>query len=233
MEILDNIPVDLDLEAVLRKLRLRNRSESIIRNIQEMIDLARPVAMPKAIYEVSYVENKKEDSVEIGGIKFTSRVLRVNLDKAERVFPFVITCGRELDGIEVPPGDFVKGYYLDQIKETALHLARSYVEEHLKKIFALGQLSRMGPGAGAGDNWPITQQEGVFALLGGRDKVEELIGVRLTDSFLMVPIKSVSGFFFPTEVKFESCQICPREQCIGRRAPYNQKLVEKYRAGVV
>ena len=51
----------------------------------------------------------------------------------------------------------------------------------------------------------------------------------LTDTFLMVPIKSVSGIFFPTEVSFESCQLCPRENCIGRRAPYDPALVKKYR----
>jgi hypothetical protein len=233
MEILDNIPVELDLEAVLRRLRLCNRNESIIKNVAEVLETARPVARPKAVYEVCYVEEKKADSVVVvGGITFTSRVLRANLDKVERVFPYVITCGRELESIEIPEGDFVKGYYMDQIKETALHLARAFLEEHLKKTFALGQVSRIAPGAGAAEDWPIVQQEGLFALFGGREKVEEAIGVRLTDSFLMVPIKSVSGFFFPTEVKFESCQICPREHCFGRRAPYDKAMAERYRAGV-
>lgn len=44
----------------------------------------------------------------------------------------------------------------------------------------------------------------------------------------MVPVKSVSGIFFPTEIKFESCQLCPREVCISRRAPYTPLLVNKY-----
>ena len=58
--------------------------------------------------------------------------------------------------------------------------------------------------------------------------VEKLIGVRLTDSFLMVPMKSISGILFPTEVRFESCQLCPRKDCPGRRAPYDQALWSKY-----
>jgi hypothetical protein len=229
MEVLNSIPIELDLEAVLQRMRLRNRSENILEHIRQLLDTAVPIARPKAVYEVSYVENKNGDSLEIGGVKFTSRVLRVNLDKVERVFPYVITCGRELDKIEIPSADFIKGYYLDQIKETALILARRYVEDYLKKKYALGQLSRMAPGAGAGDDWLITQQKELFSIFGGRDKVEELIGVRLTNTFLMVPIKSVSGIFFPTEIRFESCQICPREGCIGRRAPYDPELVKKYR----
>ena len=228
MEVLNSIPIELRLEAVIKRMRLRNRSDNILGHIREMLDIARPIAKPKAVFDVAYIENKNGDSMEIGGVEFKSRVLRINLDKVERVFPYVVTCGRELDEIDIPSTDFIKGYYLDQIKETAVVLARQYVEGYLKKRYALGQLSRMAPGAGAGDDWPITQQKELFSLFGGREKVEELIGVRLTDSFLMVPIKSVSGIFFPTEIRFESCQICPREQCIGRRAAYDPEVVKKY-----
>ncbi len=228
MEVLNGIPIELRLEAVIKRMRLRKRSDSILGHIREVLDIARPIAKPKAVFDVVYIENKNGDSMEIGGVEFKSRVLRINLDKVERVFPYVVTCGRELDEIDIPSTDFIKGYYLDQIKETAVVLARQYVEGYLKKRYALGQLSRLAPGAGAGDDWPITQQKELFSLFGGREKVEELIGVRLTDSFLMVPIKSVSGIFFPTEIRFESCQICPREQCIGRRAAYDPEVVKKY-----
>jgi len=232
MEVLNDIPINLDTEAVLRRIRLRNKNESVIKHLEELVELARPIARPKAIYEVSYVENKNEDTLDIGGVRFTSRVLRVNLDKVERVFPYVITCGRELDEITFPSDEFIKSFYMDQIKETVLFLARKYLENCLKRNYALGQMSRMAPGAGSAEDWPIAQQEGLFAIFGGREKVEELIGVRLTDKCMMVPIKSVSGIFFPTEIRFEACQLCPREGCIGRRAPYDPELVKKYRAGV-
>lgn len=230
MEVLNGIPINLELEAVLKRMRVRNRSEGIIKNVKDMLEIARPIAKPKAIYDVAYVDNKNGDSLEIGGVKFSSRVLRINLEQVERVFPYVVTCGRELDEIDIPADDFIKSYYLDQIKETAVILARQHLEDSLIKQYALGQVSRMAPGAGAGDDWPINQQEELFSLFGGRDKVEELIGVRLTDRFLMIPIKSVSGIFYPTEVRFESCQICPREKCIGRRARYDPELAKKYRS---
>lgn len=232
MEVLNGIPINLDLEAVLKRMQVRNKSESIVKNVQEMIEIARPIAKPKAIYEVSYVDNKNGDSLDIGGVRFTSRVLRVNLDKVERVFPYVVTCGREVDEIDIPSADFIKGYYLDQIKETVLVLARKYLEDHLKRNYALGQMSRMAPGAGSLEDWPLIQQEGLFFIFGGREKVEKLIGVKLTERFLMIPIKSVSGIFFPTEIGFEACQLCPREGCFGRRAPYDPELVKKYRPDV-
>ena len=55
---------------------------------------------------------------------------------------------------------------------------------------------------------------------------ENAIGVCLTDSMLMVPNKSVSGIRFPTEAAFESCQLCPRQGCPGRRAVYDPDLYD-------
>ncbi len=72
-------------------------------------------------------------------------------------------------------------------------------------------------------DWPLPQQLPLFQLLGD---VEGLIGVHLKESFLMVPTKTVSGIFFPTETRFESCQLCPREDCPGRRAPYDAALFQ-------
>jgi hypothetical protein len=41
----------------------------------------------------------------------------------------------------------------------------------------------------------------------------------------------VSGILFPTEETFASCQLCPREDCPNRRAPYDAELFErKYKA---
>ena len=229
MEILNNVPVKLDLEAVLKRMHVRSKNESIEKGVQELIEMARPIARPKAVYKVAYVENKNGDSLDIGGVRFTSRVLRVNLDKVERVFPYVVTCGRELDEIDIPSQEFMKSYFLDQVKETVLILARRYLEDYIRKNYALGQMSRMSPGSGSTIDWPIAQQKELFSIFGN---VEDLIGVRLTESMLMVPVKSVSGIYFPTEIKFESCQICPREKCIGRRARYDPDLVKKYQVSI-
>ena len=227
MELLDNIPVSLELEKVLEGLHLRKVSKYVEGTMQDLIETVRPIAKPKAIYEVSYVDNKNEDSLYIGGVKFTSHVVRVNLDKVERVFPYVATCGKELDEIAIPPDDFMKCYYLDAIKEVVLGSAHSYLKNYLTSNYALGQISHMSPGSLA--DWPITQQEELFSIFGN---VEDLIGVKLTESFLMVPLKSVSGIYFPTQIEFVSCQLCPREVCSGRRAPYDADLAKKYREKV-
>jgi len=222
---LDSIPVRLDVEEILKHWHLHKESKHIESSLQEVIEIVRPIAKPKAVYKVSYVDNKNADSLYIDGVRFTSRVLRVNLDKIERVFPYVVTCGRELDEIAIPPDDVMKYYCLDAIKQTVLVSARRYLEDYLKGNYALGQMSRMGPGSGALGDWPITQQKGLFSIFGN---VEDLIGVKLTENFLMIPLKSVSGIYFPTRIEFKSCQLCPRESCSERRAPYDPALVKKY-----
>ncbi|MCG8400671.1 MAG: vitamin B12 dependent methionine synthase, partial [Firmicutes bacterium] len=65
------------------------------------------------------------------------------------------------------------------------------------------------------------EQKKLFSILGD---CSEKIGVELTDSLLMVPVKSISGIFFPAEAGFESCLLCPRADCPGRRAAYDPEL---------
>ena len=229
MEVFKSIPFKLEPKQVLKQLRLGKENKDIERIVQELVEIVCPIAKPKAVYKISYVDNKNGDSLCIDGIKFTSRVLRVNLDKVERVFPYVVTCGTELDEIDVSPSDYMRYYCLDTIKEMALRSARRYLQDYLTRNYALGQVSKMAPGSGSVEDWPITQQKELFSIFGN---VKDAIGVQLTETFLMIPIKSVSGIFFPTEIKFESCQLCPREVCISRRAPYDPDLVKKYRQNI-
>lgn len=133
MEVLSSIPVELNLETVLSKLRIRNMNREVENDIQELLDQSRSVVKPKALHEISSVSNRDGDSLEIGGIRFTSRVLRMNLDKVEIVFPYVVTCGREIDEIEIEHHDITKYYFLDQIKEMVLRLALNHLHDHLKE----------------------------------------------------------------------------------------------------
>ncbi|MGD2148279.1 MAG: vitamin B12 dependent-methionine synthase activation domain-containing protein, partial [Anaerolineae bacterium] len=150
------------------------------------------------------------------------RVLRVNLDPVHRIFPYVATCGTELDEWSGSIDDMLESYWADAIMEMALRVAMHTLSDHLEQRFRPGRMSRMSPGSL--EDWPIFEQRKLFALLGD---TEAAIGVRLTDSMIMVPLKSLSGIWFPTEVDFASCQLCPREICSGRRAPYDETLYER------
>ncbi|MDD4859162.1 MAG: vitamin B12 dependent-methionine synthase activation domain-containing protein [Dehalococcoidales bacterium] len=218
-----DIPVKLNAEEVIKKLHLHNQNVQIEDMVKELVDDVSRIARPKAIYRVAYIENKKDDSVEIGGITFTSHVLRLNLDKVERVFPYVATCGKELDAFKPDDSDVMKSFCLDLMKRLVVLSAVDFLTARMKQRHELGQMSHMNPGSLT--DWPITQQKQLFALF---EDIEGQIGVLLSESCVMRPLKSVSGIYFPTEARFESCQLCPREKCIGRRAPYSPEIAETY-----
>ena len=226
MEVLRNIPVEFDLGELLQRFRVPSDSPDADA-VEELVARVREAVNPKAIYDVCYVEKRGRDSVELGSAVFTSRVLAVNLDGVHRVFPFIATCGRELDDIPGVTGDPLREYWLDELRIMALRAASARVRDRIEEKYHPGKLSSMSPGSLK--DWPITQQTQLFSVFGD---VEAEIGVRLTDSFLMLPMKSVSGIYFPTEHTFASCQLCARSDCPGRAAPYDPDLwKERYAEG--
>jgi hypothetical protein len=165
---------------------------------------------------------------EPGRAQFVSKVLRANLDQVERVFPYVATCGQELDSVSIADGDLLGQFCWDTIKERVLYVALSHLSDHLKEAHALDNTISMNPGSGELEVWPIEQQRELFAFFGD---VQQLIGVVLTDSCLMLPNKSVSGLFYTSEHDFQSCQLCRRKECTKRRAPFDPHLWEERLGG--
>jgi hypothetical protein len=229
MIVLDDIPFTWDEERFLALNRMPASSPQASK-ARELGRRASSLARPKAVYKVCYVEERTEETVVLEGIRFGSRVLSSNLSQVERVFPYVATCGRELDeagssGAPEGPGeagsrgnDLLVRFWLETIKGMALGCALEHLGNHLIETYGLRPdgLSAMNPGAGDRTVWPIAQQKQLFRLFGD---LEALVGVQLTAGLVMIPAKTVSGIFFPTEVRFESCQLCSRENCPLRRAP--------------
>ena len=215
---LDNIPFRVDFEVLLKRLHVEEGS----RYAEEVIKLtgeAEDVGKPKALYKMAFIESQGEDWVNIEDVLFTSRVLRVNLSSTHRVFAYIATCGVELDDWARALSDMLHRYWSETIREMALSSATSCLNEHLTACYGLGSTSTMSPGRLS--NWPLREQRPLFSLLGNPD---DAIGVQLTDSFLMIPTKTVSGLRFPTEENFESCQLCSRKGCPSRRIPYDRNL---------
>jgi hypothetical protein len=218
---LDRLPFHVEVEPLLKKLHIRPDSGNE-REFRRLVELAEGVAQPKAIYKLAFIEAKEEAAVVIEGIRFTSRVLRVNLDVANRVFAFVGTSGAELEAWADAQEELLARFWADAINQAVLGAATGSFREHLVAQFAVPQMMTMNPGSLA--DWPIREQRPLFALLGD---VKAAIGVELTPSLLMTPTKTVSGIFFPSEETFASCQLCPREDCPNRRAGYDPELFQR------
>lgn len=216
-------PIRLDIEEAKTRLHWREPSD-VAPELAELIRLAELLIKPEVAYKVSYIEKRGEDEVTFEGVTFSSRVLRKNLESVERVFPFIITIGEDLEKHAGGCGDPLRQYYLEGLADMALGKIAQHLEQHLRERHGLAGLSSMSPGSL--EDWPITQQKLLFSLFGEEGSS---ISVRLTEHMLMLPRKSISGVCFPTEVSFLSCQLCPRKDCPGRRAPFDRDLKKKYR----
>jgi hypothetical protein len=220
IEVIDSIDVEIDEDALMRRVRVQPDT-SDAETFGGLLQAAREVARPKLLIAEAFVDAKGEDTVTIEGTTFTSRMLRKNLDTVGRVFPFVATCGHEMDEVSLSADEFLAEFWWDEIKATVLNCASASLRDRLKQRYLLETTSGMHPGSGDVDVWPIEQQEQLFGLFGD---VQGLIGVELTPSFLMVPNKSLSGIRFPTEQDFRSCQVCRREKCPNRAAEFDEVL---------
>lgn len=224
METIDRIPATLNPAAVAKRLR-HNPARASSVDLDELLALAGSLIHLRAAYEVSYTGAKGEDTVEVAGVTFRSRILRRNLDQAQKVFPFIMTAGPALEAAASASGDLLKQYYLEEMANIALENGALWLSERLKTRYGFPGLASMDPGSL--EDWPITEQPKLFSIFGD---TERLVGVRLTESMLMLPRKSISGIFFPSEEGFTSCQLCDRDTCPARRAPYDEVMAINYKA---
>lgn len=221
--IIDDIPVDIQADHLYQLLRIKPES-AVAARLDRLLNEALAIARPTAACTLSAVEREGEDRMRLDGIPFRSRVLSVNLQNCRRAFPFLATCGRELDSWSRNITGTLEAYWADTIAMLALGAAISAVEKHVKNAYQAGETSTMNPGSLK--DWPLEEQKSLFALLGDAGAA---MGIALTENNLMVPLKSVSGIAFESGEKFYNCQLCPRPNCPGRRAPYDGRLyADKY-----
>jgi hypothetical protein len=218
-----DIPFDLDVEEILKRLRFRSINPRLEAMARELAEAARSVARPRAIYQVSRARVIDATAVEVDGVRFTSRALSRNLRGLETVYPFIATAGKELDELPLPPGDVMRQYYLDLIKTVVLVRGVDYLADRIREKYSLGFVTHMNPGEL--EDWPITQQRPLFSLFGG---AERQIGMELKDSGVMKPIKSRSGIIFPSDSRFVSCLLCTQVKCPGRRAAHDPVMAAEW-----
>jgi hypothetical protein len=223
MKILRKIPIRWNIAEIKKELHWRDRPGTSV-DLPRLIKDAGALVRTRIVYKVSYIQKKEKDKITIEGVTFSSKVLQKNLETVERVFPFIITIGKDLERYASGCHDLLQQYYLEGLADIALGKAAQYLEQHLKRWYGLTGLSSMSPGSL--EDWPISQQKLLFSLFG---ETEKLINVKLTEHLLMIPRKSISGIYFPTEVSFLSCQLCPRKGCPARKAPFDRNFRTKYR----
>jgi hypothetical protein len=225
IHILDEIEFQPSAPKLLKKMGIKPGS-ALEGTVRGMLEHASRIGRPKAVYGIAGIEARDENGVVLNGIRLESRVMAVNLQGVHRVFPYLATSGRELYNWKEAQDDLLLGYFADEIGGIALQQAEKSLLGHLDQTYDLGQTAAMNPGSL--EDWPLSAQRSLFQLLENRSGE---IGVELLDSMLMLPNRTTSGIRFVSQEGYSNCQLCPRDNCSHRRAPYQPDLLrEKYGA---
>ena len=160
----------------------------------------------------SYFVVNKQPDFEMGNI-----ILR-QLRGSEAFALFICTSGLEFETYQhrlKEQGDMVRVFIADALGSVIAEKCADQMEKALQEsIDKLGWMhtNRFSPGY---CGWHVSQQQLLFPLFQGRT-----CGVKLTDSSLMIPIKSVSGIIGLGEKvrKLEyTCGLCYFKQCYKRK----------------
>jgi hypothetical protein len=214
--LLEDIPMNITWEDIAKRLHVTEEDD--LKIVCELFEKAKSVAKPKALYKVAYVDKIEDSIVVLDGVEFKSKILAQQIGNVHRVFAYVVTCGREVEEWSHSESDYILSLWADTIKEAFLIEARIFFVSYIKEKYGLSKLSFINPGSGDVDTWPIAEQVPLFSLIGD---VTETCGVVLKESFLLIPIKSISGLVFPSDREFVNCSLCHRENCPGRKVPLN------------
>lgn len=173
--------------------------------VEGLLERFSPICHPQFRYIESTVEGLSPKGIIMKG-----------LSGAEKYLLFIATAGMEFQeeiNRIAGEGDIVKVYAADLIGS---EIAEATVRECVKAIEAdypgLGVSNPYSPGY---CGWALSEQREIFARFNG-----ETCGVRLNDSCLMYPIKSVSGIVSvgeKVEKREYGCAICGRKDCYKNR----------------
>jgi hypothetical protein len=130
------IPFALNTNQLFEYLRIEPGTDRA-KEFEDLVNEVRKIGKPKALYKASFIDEKGEETITLDGVTFTSLALRKNLDSIERVFPYVATCGTEIDDIEIGQGDLQKKIWISFLKGSLLQASMQFLREHLTKRYVV------------------------------------------------------------------------------------------------
>lgn len=195
--------------------------EPILSAVDECLRIARHLAMPRMIYDKKdVIAGAKEDFTLEGPLPIAGQALSSSVRGSMHAYLFLVTIGSDLEETAtmlMENGEPLHGYLLDRIGSFAVESLAGNFEDGLRGIYKDRDMSvsmRFSPGY---CDWPIEEQL----------KLEKTLdfsraGVRLTESCMMIPKKSISGLVGvgPKDLFAASrsqCDICNRKDCDYKR----------------
>ena len=163
--------------------------------------------------------DQAEKTVRIDDVVFEIKnTVFAQLKKSESIAVFLSTAGEDNAARGKPAsmeGDLLRGFVYDVIGSEIVEAAAELMQNDLDEIMAPAGLlttNRFNPGY---CGWNVTEQHKLFRLM-----ADNYCGIRLTESALMDPVKSGSGFIgIGKNIKRVpyTCSFCDMTDCFYRK----------------
>lgn len=162
--------------------------------------------------------DKENRTIGVQSLEFNvGNIIFKELKPSEKIIVFTCTAGKQLcDHIkEEYKTDVLKGFLIESLANVVVETAMDKIQDKMREEYKLQNLlisNRFSPGY---CTWDVSEQHKLFKLL-----PEEFCGISLSDSALMQPIKSISGFIGAGKnIKFNhyKCRFCKQKQCIYKK----------------
>lgn len=197
--------------------------------IRSMIDhvLAeiRDICVPSYMYRIKRSTLTDQVHLEIENIPFTTgRIIGSYLPGISHTCLFVATAGKDYDAYlhELKANsDIVKEFVADAIGSV---IAEACVSEISKELDLYSEWKHTLPYSPGYCGWNIREQTTLFSFF-----PESPCGITLTESCLMSPVKSISGFFGlgkKLQPQPYRCEVCNNKNCFKRKEKNNDKYEE-------
>jgi hypothetical protein len=196
LTIVNALPAIPELKQVYARMGFKPQKVEIPASMRDLVEEAinrgRDLVATKACYDFRSIRIVPPDNIEIQtGFAIRSQKVCDWMTGCEGLYLMVVTLGSALDE-EVTrlsqAGDMTRAFLLNAYGAEAAEALMEELHRQIGRKAALERLSltkRYSPGYG---DWSITAQKELLGLLQA-----DRIGIQLTESYLMIPEKSVSA----------------------------------------
>ncbi|MBN2239220.1 MAG: hypothetical protein JW712_05565 [Dehalococcoidales bacterium] len=216
--------IDIDSKQILSRIgydegteppaRIRHLVDDYIENYHNLIEFA-------------YSYTFRDIDLVLGGkvilgdsMMLESKVIANLCKRCDKVAIFVLTIGgylEEMVAYLVDSGMVLQATVLDAVGSCAAEQMAGLIEERIKSYCSIQEQCisrRFSPGY---CDWNVRGQEVLFQILN-----DDTAGVSITDEYLMIPRKSVSGIIGVGDIdngieEYNPCLTCKKPDCPGRR----------------
>lgn len=212
---------DIDRREVLRYLGYRGKEGDPQTQalVEACLKELGAVCQPRHLTRVFPLVRGEEGALDLGAFRTVSRNLSHNLKDCEQVILFAATLGTGADHL-------IRKYERLQMSRAVVMQAASaaMIEEYCDQVCTrirqeqeeAGWYTRPRFSPGYGD-FPLSCQSSLLGAL----EAGKRIGIKLTDSLLMMPSKSVSAVMGlsrkPHRCDVKGCEACAKTDCAYRR----------------